>query len=216
MIVSPSVMAALQSGNVDFRFALWINAKNRTTGGDEPGGIHNGLDILNLTIEGQPRTYHGAGQLLNVGPIVFEEGLNVTTNDIDVSIISPEAIAQIRYHDVEYRPMQLHIVFLDPTTGAVLGNVKVIDGWINNVKIKEGKEDISATLEIVSSLRAGTKSLAIKRSHEGIKRRNPDDGFGKYMATSGMGERFWGTKRDKSGPSLTISPDTILRRGNND
>ena len=54
----------------DARVLLWIEAKNRETGLSEVIGFWSGDDHQDFLIDGEIRTYFGAGQVIDVPPII--------------------------------------------------------------------------------------------------------------------------------------------------
>lgn len=198
MYIPTAVQAALDSGNVTSRFCVWIESKDRETNGNVGGGIHTGIDDLFVTVDGQERRYYGAGQILSISPFVFEAGMDVQTQSIELSGVSPEVIQLLEYHDPKYQPVQIHAVFLNNETGEQIGTVSFFDGYIDSIQITETERESKVAVSLVSSARRGTKNLAVKKSDAAMRTRNPDDAFRKYAATSGQGTAFWGMEAEKT------------------
>ncbi|NOX39756.1 MAG: hypothetical protein GXP05_04380 [Alphaproteobacteria bacterium] len=179
------------------RQMIWITAKNRTTGAPETIGFWNGADHEVVTIGGVARTYYGAGTMLNVPRIITEIGVKVRTHRITFSSIAPEVQIALRQYDARFAPIEVHRVLLDLDTRALVSEPhRVLKGQINKHPIPTKKPGDSATLtlEIVTSARALTRTLALKKSDESQQLRGGDR-FRKHADIAGEVITYWGEKK---------------------
>lgn len=199
---------ASQSGIV-VRSLVWIEARNRNTGGVETAGFWNGLDEQTFTIGGESRTYAGAGTLLNVSPITGGIGLNVRMQQLGLSGVTPEVSQLIHLYDVRLAPIEVHQVHYDPVKGVPIGDpVRVLKGWVDEMPVptpaEGGTENI--TLTVASAARALTRTLTAKKSDEAQRRISATDKGRLYAAVSGAVGVFWNVKQKNATPPGTTAP----------
>ena len=183
------------------RWLLWISARNRATGATETVGLWTGEDHQDIVVDGQTRPYFGAGGLVSLDPIRSGVGTDIRETRARLSPMAPEVEMAIRGYDVRQAPIEVHRLVLNPATMAAVGAPVIrLRGWVNKAIIvtagdgQEGRCDLT----IVSSARAGTKALSLKKSDaSGRLRTLPDGGqdrFFKYTDVSGAVPVKWGTK----------------------
>lgn len=209
MNISGSMQAALEETGTQAEWLLWVEAKNRDTGNTEASGIWTGGEDQTFIIDGVSRTYYGAGSLLQLPKVQFNSELDVQTQNITLSILSEEVINMIRVYDSRLAPCELHLLVRDTTDGSVAGITPVIEGWIDIVDIAEGAApngEASATVAIVSSVRAGTKVLNLKKSDQSQKLRDATDRGMEYADISGELKIVWGKNTGKPPVQRTYTP----------
>ena len=195
--------SAISRGPVSHDILIWITARHRSTGLAETMGLWTGSEDIALSIDGDTRTYHGAGQLLDVPPLKSRVGLTVQMQSLGLAATSPEVEAAIRLYDSRLAPVEIHVARFDPETNTLLGVDRVYKGSIDKAPIltpaKNGGNG-GVTLSLASGARRLTRSLTVKRSDESQRRRS-DDRFFRFADVAGKVERFWGTRRVSGGGS---------------
>ena len=169
------------------RQLIWITAKNRSTGNPETIGFWNGEDHQVVTINAENRTYYGAGTMLNVPRIISEVGLKVRTLRITFSAIAPEVEIALRQYDARLAKIQIHRVLLDLDTRNLVSEPhRVFKGTINKhpIPTKRPGEKAELTVELVTSARSLTNTLALLKSNASQKQINGDK-FYRYAVIAG-------------------------------
>lgn len=180
---------------------VWITGRNRATGATQTLGLWTGDDHQDIVVDGQTRSYYGAGSLIAVDPIRAGVGTDVRTTKARLSPLAPEVEMEIRGYDVRQAPVEIHRLVIDPVTMQPVGTpVLRLRGWVNKIEIKtagDGGEG-SCELSLVSSARAGTRKLALKKSDaSGRLRKLPgggEDRFFQFADISGAVPIKWGSK----------------------
>jgi len=214
--LSSEIQAELNArSGVMSRVMWWLSAKNRTTGELEYMGIWTGDDHQTFTINGEPRVYYGAGNLLNVDTLVSEAVLNIRNFNITFSGITPELETALREYDPKFAPVEVHVAFFSPLTGNMVSDpVRMFKGWINKAPINTppvGGQG-TATVQMVGHTRLLTKKTASKRSNENQKKRNGSDTFFKDVSITGSVVTPWGTANVK--PAAAPSRNVVSRLAN--
>ena len=198
MIISQEAMDLLQSGQINFRFAMWFQSKNRVTNEIETVGLHTGLDNITMVVDGQVREFVGAGQILDIPSFRYQTGFNIQHQNIQLAIAAPEMVEGIKVHNPQYQPCDAHIILLENGTDRYVDKIKCFDGYIDGIEIVDEEDTSYCEVTLVNSMRQGTKPLYTKKSHEDQQLRHPEDEFRKYAATSGKGSRHWGQESEKT------------------
>lgn len=189
---------------------IWIAAKNRSTGATESIGFWSGDDHQDFTINGQTRTYYGAGDVLDVPPITYEAGLTVRMHTFGLASLAPEVAMLLRGYEPRLAPVEVHRVLFYSSTGAQAADPhRVLAGWIDEAQIDTPAIGGTggATITVASSARGLTRTLPICKSDAQLQLRSGDR-FRRYADVSGAVDVFWGSKRGRvggggSGPSVT-------------
>jgi hypothetical protein len=194
--LSPATQAWLQARQPMHAHALvWILARNRGTGQTESIGFWTGDDHAAFVIDGEARTYFGAGAVLNIDPIRRKAGLQVTTQRASLSGITPETQMALRGYDVRHARVEIHRALFDPDTRQLLDAPhRLFRGWIDRLKIKtpaKGEAGV-AEVELASAARALTTPSSRKRSDASLRARASGDGFRKYASQADAVETPWG------------------------
>lgn len=191
----PSTLSTLQDrSGIIARQMIWFSAKNRTTGATETIGFWNGDDHVTLTIDGDERTYFGAGTTMRVPRIITEVGIQARTHRITFSAVAAETLIALRQYNARHAPVEIHRALYDINTRSLVSEPhRVFKGWINNAPIprKPPGEDATLDISLTSSARALTRNLALMKSDESQKLR-ADDRFRKYADISGDVTTYWG------------------------
>lgn len=179
-----ATIAAIQNTEAIAPFnLLWIEAKNRETGGVQAVGFWNGLDTVDVQVinpaTGLPvlRTYNGAGGLLDIPSLPLESDLSIRTIRILLSQIDGAVQLAVRGYDVKHAPVQIHRGFFNTDTMLpVAPAVRRFVGWVNGMTVLTppagGKGQIE--LSCVSHTRLLTKTNPLRRSDEQQRKRGGD------------------------------------------
>lgn len=207
-------LAAFQSRvSVHNRILFWITARNRTTGLPEQLGLWNGGYDRSFTIGGVPRTYVGAGALMQVPPLVYQVGLSVRMQRMTLSPIDATVAAMIRTYDSRLAPVEIHRATFDPVTTALVSEPhRLFKGLVDELEVStDGKGEVRCEVTLASSARYLTRTLTLKRSDASQQLRSGDR-FLKYADVSGEVDVYWGEARPGVGgpvgpkfPPLPIS-----------
>lgn len=196
------------------RTLVWIEARNRSTGATETAGFWNGLDERQFTIDGETRTYVGAGALLGVDPVVATVGLEVRMHRLSLSEITEEVAQAVRGYDARLAPVEVHRAAFDPETNEVIGTPhRVIKGTVDSIKIPEGTEGESEpmTLTVADAGRSLTQTLSLKKSDATQRSISATDKGRLYAAVSGAVKVFWGRLQGNTGAGSTSASLAALR-----
>lgn len=191
MILTQEMQSALESGVVVPRWLVWISARNFSTGVVETAGFCNHDDDLVVRIGGVDRTYTGAGGMISLDPLEFESGTTVQIRRAAFSMVAPEVEAAVFQYDTRLAPVEIHLALLDPETQEVVGTSKGLSGWVEESEVAEGEQP-TLSLGFAASSRAGTKTLAAKKSPESQRKRNPIDKGRDYSDLAAEVKVQWG------------------------
>jgi hypothetical protein len=183
----------LARAGVSPRWGLWVAAKAFTTLAPAPLGLWSGEDHATLMVEGAPRTYLGAQGSFEIEPIVTATGTDVRTLRITLSAISPEAEDLVRGFVVRLAPVELHLFLLDPLSGALIGSDRRFKGYLNRAPIQTpalGGGSPTITLELVSSMRLLTRTMAVKKTDQSQQLRSGDR-FRRYGSIAAQVRTDW-------------------------
>lgn len=195
---SPTTAAAFAArGPLMAHVLVWISARNRETGAVESIGFWTGEDHLDFVIDAETRTYYGAGDLIGLEPIRWRSGLQVQTQQLRLSQVSPEAQLAIRGYDTRHAPVEIHRALFDPASAQLLDAPHlVLGGFVDRISLttpeKGGRGEIR--LEIATRARALTRPLNRYRSHASRIAQAPGDTFRKWASTAAKTEVKWGRK----------------------
>lgn len=198
--LDPAELAYLRARKpLKTRRLIWVKAKAFDTGISETMGLWTGGDHRDFVVEGETRTYFGAGNVLEIGNIPRLAGLEVRMLRVKLSPLSPEAQMLIRGYDVRLAPVEIHRVRFDAETDEQIAPpFRVWKGWIDMIDLKipaEG-ETADCTVTIASNARAGTIPLTLKKSDASQKLRllsgDRADRFFQYTDISGVVPVKWG------------------------
>ncbi|MBS3980842.1 MAG: hypothetical protein KGZ77_13785 [Rhodobacteraceae bacterium] len=183
------------------RILVWAVARNRSTGADESLGLWTGAQDASFTIGGTPRTYAGAGSIMEIPPIVSQSGIAVRMQRISLSPLSPEVAALIRTYDARFAGIEIHRALFDPVTGVLVAEPhRLFKGIIDEVALpidpKTG--EVRCDVTIASSARYLTRTLPLKRS-DATQQRRLGDRFLRYVDVSGEVDVYWGENRPPGG-----------------
>lgn len=178
------------------RILIWITARDRSTNANATIGFWNGDDHETITVNGVPRLYYAAGNILTVDALTLAAGLDVRTWSITFSYLSDEINTAVRTYDAKHAPVEVHQVFFNPDTGLMLdAPVRIFKGQIAELSFSEGAfgNQSSIKMELESIAIDLTRNSTLKKSDESYKLRSGDRIF-KYADISGAVQVVWGTR----------------------
>jgi len=214
-----SATAAYLDGRTDIiaEYLLWIEARDRDTGDVEAGGLWTGGDDRVFTVDGEERTYYGAGSVLAIPDLEGGVGLEVRQITVGLSHISPEVQNLVRAYDARLAPMTIHKAFLRlDSREPVAPPIRVWRGWVNAVQIDETAQTVD--LGGVSDARRLTRGIPRFKSAAALALRSGTDRFRDYADTPAAVQTWWGETRGSAaqvsaptGPSTAITPTSSGR-----
>lgn len=192
--LSPAIQNALASGGLVSRVLVWFQARNRATSDVETIGLWTGADNQTFTVEGQARSYFGAGNIIDVPPVVYKTGLDVQVYRLGITTITNEARQLIRAYDPRFAGVEVHRALFDPISRALIDAPhRVLAGTIDEVELSRPPAggQASCYLSVVTTARLLTYGLPNKNSNAN-QRRISGDLFLRYADAEA--EVWWGSK----------------------
>lgn len=177
------------------RVLIWFEARNRDTNATETLGLWTGGDNAVMTVEGQARTYFGAGNVTDVPPVVYKTGLDVQVYRLGITSITNEARQLIRAYDPRFAGVQIHRALFNPSTRAMIDAPhRVLTGFVDEVDLSRPVSggQASCYLSIVTTARLLTFDLPNKNS-DSNQRRVLGDRFLRHADASA--DVWWGAQR---------------------
>lgn len=194
--LAPALDTHLRSRTgIDADVLIWIEAVDRVTGDPAPFGLWTGDDDRTFTIDGGPRTYLGAGSLIDVGDLVSEVGYVVRITRMTISHLAPRIAEKLAEVEVRLQPCTWHQVHLVPGSHDLVAEPRrVFRGRVERLSLPDAAQgrDAAAEIELASYAREMTHSLPLKKSDEALQARHPGDRFRQYIAVSGRVTTSWG------------------------
>jgi hypothetical protein len=194
-IGAPTVTEASTASGIIARLYVWFAARDRTTGATQTLGLWSGADVITETINGEARTYYGAGSLLAVDPITYTAGRAVQMHWISVSSVSPEVEQLVRGYEPRLAPVEVHRGLVNAVSNALVeAPHRLLLGNIDSISFTTPADGESATCEITvaNSSRDLTRPLTAKYSNETMRIMAANDGFFQYGDVSGEVSTRWG------------------------
>lgn len=176
---------------------LWVSARNRTTGATETIGLWTGDDHQDFVIGGQTRTYFAAGNVLDLGEITSQAGLEVRMQRFQLNALTDEVAQLLRGYEPRLAPIEVHrALFWPDTLELVDAPHRLFTGYVDEAPIKTGAKGSASSAELVagSSARDLTIPLALKKSDQ-TQRQRGGDRFRRYIDVSSQVDVWWGERR---------------------
>ena len=197
---------------LEARRLVWIEARNRQTGGFEGLGICTGADDLTVSVGGVARTYLAVGALLEAEPITASVGLGVRTHQLRLAAIDGRVEDLVKGYETRFAGVEIHRAIFDPETGAMAGPPhRVFRGMVNSLDFPTGEVGGSPAciVEVVSETRVLTRTLPTKKSDDSHQARGGDR-FRRYAEISGAVPVYWNeVKLDPAPAPAAESPSVI-------
>ena len=184
-------VALLQSGAIEPRVLIWISARNRSTNAEEAIGFWNGEDSQTFT-NGTSRDFYGAQGSAEMDDLVSGRGLEIRSQRIVMSGITPEAEELVRTKTVRLAKIEFHQMLLSPTSGLPIQIVRKFKGIVIAAPIQTAEVNGRSTLEIQveSQMRHLARTSALKKSDKSQRRRT-NDPFRQYGSVADIVEVEW-------------------------
>lgn len=175
---------------------IWVSPRNRDTGEVEPVGFWSGGDHQAFTIDGEVRTYYGAGEFATLDPIRRQTGIKTRTQRLTFSHVTPAAVALVRGYDLQHAPIEIHRALYHPLNETLIDEPHVIlRGFVDKALVTRPPKNEAGgkvVLEIATHARALTRTLARYRSDATLRARAPDDEFRQYASIADSVDTPWG------------------------
>ncbi|PCH71941.1 MAG: hypothetical protein COC12_07020 [Rhodobacteraceae bacterium] len=174
---------------------LWVVARERTSGADQAIGFWTGDDHRSFQIGAETRLYYGAGNVIDVAPVVAGVGLKVRHFRVSLTAATDEVRTLLRDYDPRLAPVEVHVAPMDIDTGGPLGTPKrMIKGTVNKLPEEVGAKGTQNKLEmtITSNALALTRALPLLRSNEELQRRLSTARGREYADVAGEWITQWG------------------------
>ena len=178
---------------------IWVKARNRATGTEEALGLWTGAEDMGFVIDGDTRTYSGAGAMLSAEPIIYAIGLDVRVQRFKLSGIDETVAQLVRGFDARLAPIEVHRALFDPNSGALIDAPELrFRGVVDELPIHTPETGGEAYIDLVaaSQSRDLTRTLSLRKSDESQRLRGGDR-FRQYADVSGAVTTYWG----EGGPS---------------
>lgn len=138
--------------------AAHVTARRFSDGVSEGVGFHKGAEILNLSIEGGPRTYVPAGDALEIDGLEISAGLLVKGQRVTISGINETVDALQKVYDLNNAPVD--VVDLAFTPGlSFLGYRVLFKGFVDGTPLSLDDTSGEYSIIAVSRIRKGTRKL---------------------------------------------------------
>jgi hypothetical protein len=172
--------------------AFWSTSRRRTGRPAQLEAVGLSTDVLPMTFDvTRPdtgdvvsRVYQGMGDRLHIPDIPASKGLDVTTLSLRVSRLNAAVINAARAYDSRRRPLEIHMVLLDPVSRKQLDPaVPLWDGIIDKMPITRAKvgEDGEVEIRVAPHSRWLTIGSGKKWNAEFFEDRG--DKAGEYIST---------------------------------
>lgn len=195
-VFDPNIRAQLaERRGTDAKVLLWFKAENRDTGAPETLGFWSGDDHQEFLVDGEIRTYYGAGNVINVPPLIVAPGFQTRYYRVTVPPFTEEVKTLLQSYDAYLARVEIHSLPLNIDSGAPLGPpVRAFKGFLNQAPEEIGAKGGESRTELVlaTSARRLTHGLPLKRSNAELQRRNPNDRGREYSDVAGDWTVPWG------------------------
>lgn len=205
MLISNKMQLALQTGAVIPRWLVWIRAKDESTGDLHKFGLWSGDDDAAFEIDGEEREYLASGGLITMSDPTYEVGTNVQQQRLTFSMLSDEVKSAVQQYSLRLAPVEIHLTLHDVDTWEIVDVARAFKGTVEDPAISDSAKSDSGTssstleLTLVSTSRAGTRTLAAKKSAASLRLRNEADMGRAYADLAGADiDVEWG-EEDSSG-----------------
>ena len=197
----PNIETIIQSQfeerrGVEGKALVWVRARNRSTGLPESIGFWSGDDHENFTIDGQSRTYFGAGNVISIPPIRSVAGLKTVYHTITLPPFTDEVRTALLQYDSRLAAVEVHVAAFDIDTGIMMSNpIRMIKGQLQEAPLniaEKGGRNSSVNLKVASSARRLSLGVPIYRSRDALEARAPTDRGREYIDVAGDWIVPWG------------------------
>ncbi|ARE40918.1 hypothetical protein RGUI_2777 [Rhodovulum sp. P5] len=173
---------------------IWVEARNRESGGVEALGLWTGAQTETFSIGGADRTYVGAGTMVGVPQMTRAIGLDVRVLTLRLLRASPAVRAAVMTYDARHAPVEMRRALYDPATGGLVDEPHVVfRGFLDELDAKTAPLGDAAEMpaKLVPRVQTLTRTLPARWAAE--TGRSNDDEILKYAVLSGETDFSWGT-----------------------
>lgn len=214
------MLGPLPSYPVHINWLIYVWPRNRGTQQLEPAGIWTGGISREIIIPGVgPRTYHGAGPVIDLSQMTFISGVqSIQPQTLELNGLTPEVEMIMRGYEPKQADIEVHRWWHDVRVKSGGTIERAIKGKIDDIKFKrapieEGRSasELICSVTVMTAARMGTRTLALKKSDATQKMVNAEDNGRRYSASKA--KVVWmGEVRDP----YRVSPFSISDRARRD
>ena len=184
------MLGPLPNYPVHINWLIWVKSRNRTTNAIEASGIWTGGISRVITVAGENRTYHGAGNIIDVERMTFLAGVNsIQPQTIQLNGLTPEVEMMMRGYEAKQADIEIHRWWHKPNvkTGGTIERAlkgKIDELNFNRPPIEEGRNaaELICEVTVMTASRMGTRTLALKKSDATQKMVSATDKGRQYSA----------------------------------
>lgn len=183
---------ALAGRHVKRRLFIWV--ESRTPEGDpDPVGFYDDVgDIIYLG-----RTYHGSGNVIEVGTVSARSDMSVPVMVLTLSGVEEAALVLVKGTVIEQAPITVQVGLFNPTTRQIIPPLLPhFKGFVDNARITTPEVGGESRMEITceSRSRALTQGRTDTRSDASSRIRDPADTFYADTAVQRTKPTYFGAK----------------------
>jgi hypothetical protein len=187
--LDPALVAHLGArGQINARVLLWFHATLISNDAPAPWGVWTGDDDRTFTIDGQPRTYFGAGAMGAPGDLTFETGYVVRILRAQLAHFHTDVADRLALTNLRLARCDLHQIHMAPGShdliAAPLLKFRGVVETVNLPRPAQGQSGM-ADVQMASSARDLTQPLQITKSNDTQLAVWPGDNFRKYNTAKG-------------------------------
>jgi hypothetical protein len=187
---------ALESRHIIRRVFIWCESKDEN-GDPDPAGFWDDVGAVELS----GRTYHGSGNLIQIGAVAARGDMTIAGITLSMSGIAVETAALVRASVIGQAPISVHIGLFDPETREIiLPLLPHFSGYVDDVNINTPEAGGSSEIDIIceSTSRALTKRRTESRSDANCRQRFPTDEFYAYTGLQREKPVYFGRNAPRS------------------
>lgn len=196
LISSTTQSQLAERRGVEPRVLFWIEPRNRATNQREALGLWNGDDHRDFVVEGQTRTFFGAGNVLGLSPIRSVTGLDVIYHSITLPPFTDEVRVILDQYDGHLARVRIYSVAFDiDTMEPLAAPIRFVKGTLQEAPKAigaKGTANSKYVLKVASNARRLTQGLPIYRSQDALQRRSSGDLGREHIGVAGDWIVPWG------------------------
>lgn len=184
------MLGPLPNYPVHINWLVWVKSRNRSTNAIEASGIWTGGISRVITVGGENRTYHGAGNIIDMSKMSFVAGVtSIQPQTLELNGLTPEVEAMMRGYEARQAEIEVHRWYHRPNVKSGGTIERAIKGKIDDLAFKrppieEGRSasELICEVTIMTAARMGTRTLALKKSDSTQKMVSAADKGRQYSA----------------------------------
>jgi hypothetical protein len=194
--ISPTLQSyTLTEQAVIAQCLIYIYPRDRSTNAIVPIGFWTGDDHETITVDGSPRLYYGAGNVMDISdPITYQTGVDTSTWRFSMTTLTTEFEQMFRVYDPRLAAIEVHRAVYYTSSGALVeAPHRLFKGWIETCPIDDAADvgETVCNITCVTSALALTKTLALYKS-DAFQKTKSSDRMNKYSTVSGSVPVVWG------------------------